>query len=278
MAATDSLLRAGLERHGDELTLTLDPAFAGLPDTAHGGSVLAAFHAAAQASGPRQIRGVYRKRVPLGVPLPLLASRRPDALECRLVDGSNTTLVEGRVQAPGPSSDMRPLDTPSPGRPLPVSSTCFACGVDNGQGLQVRLAHDDRSVGGVWQPRAPLRDTEGRLATVALTTLLDEAAFWLGALASGESGMTTELDVTLAAAMPFGPAVTVAGRRDRVRARADDPRYWDTEVGAWDEGGRQVASARITFVAVRGAARRLASWLMRANPPEVVRGVFPSYA
>ena len=278
MAATDSLLRAGLERHGDELTLTLDPAFQGLPDTAHGGSVLAAFHAVAQASGPRQITGIYRKRVPLGIPLQLSVSRRLDVLECRLADASNATLVEGRVEAPAASSDTRPLGTPSSGLALPVSSTCFACGVDNRQGLQVRLAHDDRSVWGVWPPRAPLRDADGRLATVALTTLLDEAAFWLGALASGESGMTTELEVTLAAAVPFGPAITVAGFRDRVQARADDPRYWDTEVGVWDDRGRQVASARITFVAVRGAARRLASWLLRANPPEVVRSVFPTYA
>jgi hypothetical protein len=279
MATTDSLLRAGLERHGDELTLTLDPAFQGLPDTAHGGSVLAAFHAVAQASGPRHVSGVYRKRVPLGIPLQLFASRHSDRLDCRLVDATNTTLVEGRVGAPAPASlaDMRAPEN-SPGRPLPVSSTCFACGVDNGQGLQVRLALDDTSVGGVWTPRPALRDADGRLAPVALTTLLDEVAFWLGALASGESGMTTVLEVTLAAAVPFGPAITVAGSRDHVRPRADDPRYWETEVGAWDEHGRQVAGARITFVAVRGAARRLASWLLQTNPPEVVRSVFPAYA
>jgi acyl-coenzyme A thioesterase PaaI-like protein len=277
MAATDSLLRAGLERHGDELTLTLDPAFQGLPDTAHGGSVLAAFHAVAQASGPRQVTGIYRKRVPLGIPLQLFTSRRPEVLECRLVDASNTPLVEGRVEAPATSSDLRQLDDLPGGLPLPVSSTCFACGVDNRQGLHVRLAYDDRRVWGVWQPRALLRDADGRLATVALTTLLDEAAFWLGALASGESGMTTELEVTLPAPVPFGSAITVAGFRDRVRARADDPRYWDTEVRAWDERGRQVASARITFVAVRGAARRLVTGMLAMNDPACVQRVFPAY-
>lgn len=277
MATTDSLLRAGLERHGDELTLTLDPAFQGLPDTAHGGSVLAAFHALAAAPGPRQVSGVYRKRVPLGIPLQLIASRRPDLLECRLLDASNTTLVDGRVEAPATATPT-PMPVAATGIPLPVSTTCFACGVDNPLGLQVRLARDDAGVWGVWQPRAVFRDADGRLAPVALTTLLDEAAFWLGALASGESGMTTELAVTLPAGMPFGPAITVAGARARVRARADDPRYWETEVAAWDESGRQVAGARITFVAVRGAARRLATWLLRVNPPEVVRSVFPTYA
>jgi len=39
-----------------------------------------------------------------------------------------------------------------------------------------------------WQPRAPFRRADGSLAPAALTTLLDEAAFWLGALATGESG------------------------------------------------------------------------------------------
>src|SRR5262245_29141817 len=211
MATTDSLLRAGLERHGNELTLTLDSAFQGLPDTAHGGSVLAAFHAMAPASGRHRVSGIYRKRVPLGIPLQLFAMRRPGVLECRLVDASNTTLVDGRVEAPAtaPSADTRPPEPALHGRPLPVSSTCFACGVDNRQGLHVRLAHDDTSVWGVWTPRPALRGADGRLAPVALTTLLDEVAFWLGALASGESGMTTELEVTLAAAVPFGPAITV---------------------------------------------------------------------
>jgi hypothetical protein len=49
-------------------------------------------------------------------------------------------------------------------------------------------------------------------------------------------------------------------------------------VTAWDERGRVVADAAITFVAVRGSARRLAAWLLRANPPQVVRRVFPAYA
>jgi hypothetical protein len=275
MAMTDSLLRGGLQRDGDELTLMLDPIFQGLPDTAHGGSVLAAFHALAETFSPRQVSGMYRKRVPLGVPLRLLTTRHDDVLECRLLDTSNTSLVYGRVEAPGTAALAAPV-VGGTGRPLPVSSTCFACGVDNPMGLRVQLAHDDATVWGVWRPRDALRAADGRLATVALTTLLDEAAFWLGALASGESGMTTELVVILPATAPFGPAITVAGSRARVRARPDDPRYWETEVGAWDESGRLLASARITFVAVRGAARRLTAWLLKVNHPDVVRGVFPT--
>jgi hypothetical protein len=90
--------------------------------------------------------------------------------------------------------------------------------------------------------------------------------------------MTTELVVRLGGSVPFGSAIAVGGRRDDVRPRPDDPRYWDTTVTAWDERGRVVADAAITFVAVRGSARRLAAWLLRANPPQVVRRVFPAYA
>ena len=62
-----------------------------------------------------------------------------------------------------------------------------------------------------------------------------------------------------------------------MRARPDDPRYWDTEVGAWDDAGRIVASARITFVAVRGAARKLCTGLLAMNPPEILHRIFPAY-
>ncbi|HSF07683.1 MAG TPA: hypothetical protein VLG10_18030 [Methylomirabilota bacterium] len=278
MAKTDAVLRRGLEGQDAERILTLDPAFQGLPDTAHGGSVLAAFRLLAETWPAPEVRGVYRKRVPLGVPLRLAIDHADDErVDCRLLDAADATLVEGGVRQCGagmPSEAMVRAE----GDPLPVSSTCFACGVDNPLGLGVRLTHDDDGVWGLWPAREHLRTRDGALAPIALTTLLDEAAFWLGALASGESGMTTELVVRLCGSVPFGSAITVGGRRDSVRPRPDDPRYWDTRVTAWDERGRVVADADITFVAVRGSARRLAAWLLRVNPPQVVRRVFPAYA
>jgi len=160
---------------------------------------------------------------------------------------------------------------------LPVSKTCFACGTENELGLRVGLTIDDEAVGGVWTPRQELRGRGGALATVAVTALLDESAFWLGAAASGEAGMTTDLRVHVHAPVPFGCRVVVAGARAAVRVRPDDPRYWETEVAAWDDAGTLVASAAITFVAVRGAARKLVTGLLAVNPPEVLRRVFPTY-
>lgn len=282
MATAESVLRRGLAHRDGELILTLDPAFQGLPDTAHGGSVLAAFLALAGESGPHEVRGLYRKRVPLGVPLRVVATRADTALRCHLMGRASAMLVEGSVTRPAAGGGPRLVDAggprPGPGiHPLPVSSSCFACGVDNALGLRVQLFHDDDAVGGTWTPTEALRGADGALAPAALTTLLDEAAFWLGALASGESGMTTDLAVTLYGPVPFGPPIAVRGWRDRVRRCADDNRYWETEVAAIDADGRLVAEARITFVVVRGAARRLVTGMLAMNAPDILRQVFPAH-
>jgi len=268
-----------LLRRGDGFLVTLDPAFQGLPETAHGGTVLAAFHLASGAEGSA-VRGVYRRRVPIATPLRLTLSPDRGRVTCVLEDDAGA-LVEGSVTPPG-ASHSRSSDDPvrvsaADSHPVPISRSCFACGIDNGLGLRAQLRHDVAAVGGTWRPTAS-HEVAGSLAPVALTTLLDEAAFWLGVLASGESGMTTDLDVTLLRRVPFGASITVAGRRGDVRAHADDPRYWDTHVAAWDDAGRRVADATITFVAVRGAARRLVTGMLSMNPPDLVRLVFPRYA
>lgn len=277
MGTAEATLRRGLVIRGDDADLTLDPAFQGLPGAAHGGSVLAAFHAIAGGGGWRGLRGHYVRRVPLDVPLRVAIARTGDDVGCRLLDLSGALLVDGTV-APSVPAAAGSMDRPSrDGHPLPVSSSCVACGIDNPIGLRARLVHDDAVVSGTWTPRETLVTADRRLAPMALTVLLDEAAFWLGALASGESGMTTELEIALDTGAAAGGAVTVQGRRDRVRRRADDPRYWDTEIDARDAEGRPLARARITFVAVRGAARRLVTGMLRMNPPEVVARAFPQY-
>ncbi len=116
-----------------------------------------------------------------------------------------------------------------------------------------------------------------RRTTAALTTLCDETAFWIGALATGESGMTTDLAVTLHRAVPFDAPLTVTGSRAAALPQADH-RYWDTEVVARTEDRTLVASARITFAVVRGAARRLVRGMLAMNDPAVVARVFPAYA
>ena len=259
------------------------------------------------------MRGVYHKRVPLGVPLALKRVRVDAALECQLLGRDGTLLVDGRVapaadgdhRAPGPGplldhASNRPavgrFTSVTPGNaqkqrvekgagarsavvahPLPVSRACFACGVDNALGLRAQLEFDDAEVRGTWKPHEPFRTAGDTLTTAALTALCDEAAFWVGALATGEAGMTTDLAVTLHRAVPFDGTLTITGARAAARPQAD-PRYWDTEVAARTGDAVLVASARITFVAVRGAARALVRGLLAINDPAVIARVFPAYA
>src|SRR5207237_776633 len=91
-------------------------------------------------------------------------------------------------------------------------------------------------------PGERLRSDAGTVATAGLTTLLDEAAFWLGALATGEAGMTMDLRVSLHRPAVFGTRLTVSGLRARVRPHADDPRYWQTETAI--PGGPVSAAGR----------------------------------
>jgi len=280
--STDDVLTRGLSGVGNARVLTLDSRFQGLPETAHGGTVLALFDAVTREDGARAARsvaGIYRRRVPLATPLQLTIDRDASATRLRLSDDT-TTLVEGTVtpfedrQAATSAATLGALGRRTHETPLPLSSTCFACGTDNTLGLRARLTIDDDLVGGVWNPSDRFRvgDT---LAPIAVTTLLDEAAFWLGAAASGESGMTTDLRVQLHRAMPFGP-ISIAGARAHVR-QADDPRYWTTEITAWDVSDGLVASASITFVAVRGSARKLVTGLLAMNEPTILRRIFPQY-
>ena len=278
MTTIDATLRGALEVSGRDLILTLDPALQGLPETAHGGSVLAVFDALANASAPREVSGIYRRRVPLGTPLTLLRSRVDSTETFVLSDPAGSVLVDGRVAPLAADSDDAAPDEDDDARlyPLPISRTCFACGTDNALGLRVQLEFDADAVRGTWQPRASFRRDDGSLAPAALTTLLDEAAFWLGALATGESGMTTELHVSLHRPAPFAARVTVTGARGAVHQRGDDARYWETDVVARADG-EVVATARITYVAVRGAARRLVTGMLAMNDPACVRRVFPAY-
>ena len=275
MTTTDAALRDAVSGDGNAALLTLDPAFQGLPDTAHGGTVLAVFDAAARWHGAHAVIGHYRKRVPLGAPLPLKIRRTQAAVGFQVLDESSVLLVEGAVIAAAPAV-ARSVMPPETGELLPVSSRCFACGVDNPLGLQARLFFDAGAVWTRWQPPGRFRAQEGALAPVALTTLLDETAFWLGALATGEAGMTTELRVTLHDTARAEETITVVGSRASTSARPDDDRYWDTAITA-HAGSRVVASATITFVAVRGAARKLVAGMFAMNEREIVARVFPKY-
>src|SRR5215467_14660428 len=118
MATIDATLRHALEVTGGDLILTLDPA-------------LAVFDALAGATGPRELTGLYRRRVPLGLPLTLKRAREDSAETFVLCDQSDGVLVDGRVVPAGPPSPYPLVGNGAERHPLPISRTCFACGTDN---------------------------------------------------------------------------------------------------------------------------------------------------
>src|SRR5262249_13482798 len=105
MTTVDATLRHALEVSGRDLILTLDPALQGLPETAHGGSVLAVFDTLAGVTTPREVSGIYRRRVPLGVPLTLRRAHEDSTETFALCDQTDAILVDGRVAALGTDAD-----------------------------------------------------------------------------------------------------------------------------------------------------------------------------
>src|SRR5262245_66492394 len=97
MTSIDATLRGAVVGAADDLTLTLAPAFQGLPDAAHGGSVLALFDLLAARRGARTVRGRYLRRVPLRLPLVLTLTRAASAPACRPAEPGGSVLVHRGV-------------------------------------------------------------------------------------------------------------------------------------------------------------------------------------
>jgi hypothetical protein len=262
--------------------LTLAPRLQGFPDTAHGGGVLAVFDLAASrgagAGHRRSVSARIEKRVPLGTPLLLAA--RPGAGRItltlqdgrrRLADGFVTDALpvatDGRSGRPGPREE---------GFEVPTARGCLACGTDNPLGLRVRLRFNPRWVWVEYEPPDTYRTADGKIAPALFTVLLDEMAWWLGALTAGEAGVTTEITVVLhRPAQPFGGPLLAFGPRDRVTAADERGHFWTTETAVLASDGTPLATARITFAASRVYSKRLIPLLLDANPPERVHRIFP---
>src|SRR3989338_215 len=98
MATIGSVLKRSLDDRGGEPLLTLDPAFQGLPDTAHGGAGLAAFDALPGLRGARRLAPPRRAAAPRGRPR-ARASRAARRTPSVCASGSRSTT--GPCGAPG---------------------------------------------------------------------------------------------------------------------------------------------------------------------------------
>src|SRR5215831_2141665 len=210
-------------------------ALASWPGIVHGGCVVALLDLAARQlagpGGPRLLEGRLTSSVPLETPLALEGSERGGAVTVSVMH--NGTPLSAVMARSGPPPAPEPLDPPvatKDGIVLPTSERCLACGADNPLSLQARLRLDEGAVWGrvvappAWITRA------GAIDPAVAPVLLDEIAWWLGALQMGEGGLTNRIALTLAGdPIPARTPLIACGRFADVEPMDRQRTFWRTK-------------------------------------------------
>jgi hypothetical protein len=253
------------------------------PGIVHGGGLLALLDAAATrlgwAAGSRLLEGRLTSSVPVDTALALEGQADGDAVRLAIVH-------DGHVLTSGIISAVDPRDATGHSWPggddgwsLPVSEHCLACGALNPLGLQMALRFDDTGVWARLPPRAPWRAPDGRLHQAVAPVLLDEIAWWLGALVMKEGGLTNRIDLTLHRPdMPFGPVLVGGGRFEAVQPVDRRRTFWRTETVLMAADGALIATASIVFRGGPEYSARQMDYFRPRTPPDIFRRMFPNYS
>lgn len=252
----------------------------GWPGIAHGGALLAALDAAAGRAGlgdpPRVLEGRLTSSVPVETDLGLDGRSRDGTLTLSVLqDGqtlSSATVAPLRGNARPAAPAWRGGQT---GRRLPLSDTCIACGAGNAAGLQVGLSFDEE---GVWTrlvARPPWVTGSGALHPAVAPVLLDEVAWWLGALVMREGGLTNRISLTLLDGMPAASTPLVAvGRFDQVEPIDRRRTFWRTSTALLTGAGDLLATASIVFRGGPEYSARQMDFFRARTSPELFRRMF----
>lgn len=280
------MIRVTSDGAGAAGQLSFPPLLQGFPDAAHGGGLLAALDRVARGCvpdrKPRRLATVIQRTIPLDTPLPLTAARGEHGVTLTLKNGESVL-----AEATAEHSAEQPIGgdafqrwTGRNGRPsaLPITRGCLACGSENPLGCQLALRFDDRWLWSEHWPRLPFRSPDGTLDPALFPILLDEVGWWLGALRTGEAGVTTEVFTTLYSdEVAFDGPLILLGEHGGVTASDEKGHFWETTGAIFSAGGKPLASARVTYAASRVYSKRLVPLLAALNPPDSVRRVFPRY-
>jgi hypothetical protein len=161
---------------------------------------------------------------------------------------------------------------------MPLSDQCLACGARNPLGLQLGLRFDPDGVWARFTPRQAWRRARGRLDPALAPVVLDEIAWWLGALVAREGGLTNRIAVTL-----WRPAAHVAGPLIAVGRFADvtpvDRRrtFWRTRSALLAADGTALATADIVFRAGAEYSKRQMAFFRSRTDPEIFARMFPNH-
>lgn len=248
----------------------------------HGGCLVALMDAAAlrlgRAPGPRRVDGRLTSSVPIETALDLQVDRGADAIGLTIIQ-SGQTLTRGSVAGLPAAPATARAWTGGDGSPLPMSDYCLACGAQNPLGLQVALAFDEEGVWARLTPRAAWRAGGDRLHPGLAPVLLDEVAWWLGALVMKEGGLTNRLAVTVHEAdAPFDGALVASGRFADVAPVDRKRTFWRTESTLSTSSGALIATASIVFRGGGDYSERQMAYFKPRTPPDVFRRMFPNYS
>ncbi len=272
--------------------LLAPPALQSWPGIVHGGGLVALLDAAARAlgsgDGPRRLEGRLTSSVPIETALDLEGHLERDAATVTILERAqpltSVTVAAGVTVDAGAADPAEPApeEWSAAGRegwPMPLSDQCLACGAHNPLGLQLGLRWDDDGVWARFLPRAPWRGPGDRLDPALAPVLLDEVAWWLGALVTKEGGLTNRISVTLLrpdAAAP-GP-VTAVGRFADVTPVDRRRIFWRTRAGVLGADGTVLAVASIVFRPGAEYSARQMPFFRARTDPEVFARMFPAYA
>ena len=109
--------------------------------------------------------------------------------------------------------------------------------------------------------------------------LLDEVAWWLGALVMQEGGLTNRLAVTLREPeAPFEGALVAAGRFADVESIDRKRTFWRTQCALGTASGMPIATASIVFRGGADYSERQIPYFKSRSPAGIFRRIFPGYA
>jgi acyl-coenzyme A thioesterase PaaI-like protein len=252
------------------------------PGIVHGGCLVALVDAAAErlgrSPGPRRIEGRLTSSVPIGTALDLETGRSHDTISLSISQGGQT-LASGGVTALGEPPASPAWRGNGAGSPLPMSEQCLACGARNPVGLQVTLAFDAEGVWARFEPREAWRANGDRLHPALAPVLLDEVAWWLGALVMKEGGLTNRLTISLHEPdAPFEGPLVATGRFADVSPIDRKRTFWRTESTLTTASGRLLATASIVFRGGADYSARQVPYFKSRTPIGIFQRMFPNYA
>jgi hypothetical protein len=253
----------------------------GFPGTVHGGAAAAAFHRLALPRPPVELRLSLLRGVPTATPLRVRSGSRGATAHLALVQDERV-LAEATLRRDG-------LELPEAGalreawasgqaalEDLPRTQTCLACGSTNPVGLALRLRATDRIIGQEYRPPPAYRIRDGGAHPALAFIALDELAWWLGALAQGECGVTTDVRVTVYQPLPDAPLLLLGDRAVTNDDADGRGRYCRARGVLLDPGGTLLAAADVRFAGSRAYTRRLLDAFLGTSELDLVARWFPS--